>query len=304
MHAKTRFTLTTLVIAAILMLVVVGCARYGAAPTPEVEGYYGAPGENVEVEKGMVVEEYASTAPVSGVAEDVSIERLIIRNASLDVVVADTEAALDEINDLVDELGGYIVESNVYQYQEAKSASVRLRVPAESLDAALERIRGLATEVRSESVSGQDVTEEYVDLQSRLRSLEATEAKLLEFLDEAEDTEAALAVYEQLHQIQTEIEQVKGRKQYLEQSAAMATIFLDITPDELAQPIQVGGWHPEGTLRDAFQSLIRVMQFLVDALIVIVVLIVPTLAVIAAPFVGLFFLIRAIVRRRRARKAS
>jgi hypothetical protein len=304
MHTKTRFTLPALVIVTVLMLVVVGCAFGAPAPMPEVDGYYGAPGEVVEVEKEMVVEEYASAAPVSGVAEDVSIERLIIRNASLDVVVADTEAALGEINDLVDELGGYVVESNVYQYQEAKSASVRLRIPAESLDVALERIRGLATEVRSENITGQDVTEEYVDLKSRLRSLEATEAKLLEFLEEAEDTEAALAVYEELHRIQTEIEQVKGRMQFLEESAAMATIFIDITPDELAQPIQVGGWHPEGTLRGAFQSLIRVMQFLVDALIVIVVLIVPTLAVIAAPFVGLFFLIRAIVRRRRARRGT
>ena len=87
-------------------------------------------------------------------------------------------------------------------------------------------------------------------------------------------------------------------------AAAMATITLDIIPDELAQPIQVGGWHPEGTLRNAFQTLIRVLQFLVDAAIVIFVLIIPVLVVIAIPLVGLFFLIRTIVRRRRARKAK
>jgi len=92
--------------------------------------------------------------------------------------------------------------------------------------------------------------------------------------------------------------------QYLEQSAALATVNLDLIPDALAQPIQVGGWHPEGTLRNAIQSLVRVLQFLVDAAIVIVILIVPTLAAIALPFVGLFFLVRAIVRRRRARKAN
>jgi Flp pilus assembly protein TadB len=82
----------------------------------------------------------------------------------------------------------------------------------------------------------------------------------------------------------------------------MATITLDITPSELAQPIQVGGWRPRGTLRNAFESLIRVLQFLVDALIVIVVLVAPILAVIALPVVGLVFLIRAILRRRRKRK--
>jgi hypothetical protein len=259
------------VIVSILALVVAGCARQ-AAPAPEIVEVEAAK----IVEREMAVMEEASYAdqPSAGVS-GAAIERLIIRNASLNLTVPDTEATLDEINEMVDELGGYVVESNLYQFQEGLRASIRLRVPAESLDVALERIRGLATEVRSESISGQDVTEEYVDLQSRLRHLEATEERLLEFLDEAEDTEAALAVYEQLRQIEGEIEQIKGRIQYLEQSAAMATVSLDITPDELAQPIQIGGWHPEGTLRNAFEALIHVLQFLVDAAIVILVLVIP-----------------------------
>ena len=252
-------------------------------------------------EPPMEVQEEASAYTA---ASDFTVERLVIRNAYLDLVVPDTETALDEINNLVAELEGYIVESNVYQYQEGKQAHVTLRVPAESLNLALERIRSLATEVRSERISGQDVTEEYVDLNSRLRHLEATEKRLLEFLEKAEDTEAALDVYEQLREVEGEIEQVKGRIQYLEQSAAMATISLDITPDALAQPIQVGGWHPVGTLRNALQALIRVLQFLVDAAIVIIVLVIPVVVIVAAPFVGLFYLVRAFIRRRRARKAG
>ncbi|MEE8391594.1 MAG: DUF4349 domain-containing protein [Anaerolineae bacterium] len=295
------------VIVSLLTLTVVGCAGGAQAPRSAMEAY-DVPAEPYEiaVESETVIEErgYAPVASGSRAANYSSVERLIIRNGSLSLVVPDTEAALDEINDLVDELGGYIVESSVYQYQEGMQASVTLRVPAESFDTALERIRDLATEVRHASISGQDVTKDYVDLQSRLRYLEATESRLLEFLDEAEDTEAALAVYEQLQIIQADIEHVKGSMQYLEQSAAMATINLDITPDELAQPIQVGGWHPEGTLRDALQSLIRVLQFLVDAVIVIVVLIVPVLIAIAIPFAGLFFLVRALVRWRRARKVK
>jgi len=286
------------VIAFILALVVAGCARQ-ATPAPEIVEV------TKMVEKEMVaeVEEGYADQPSAGVS-GAAIERLIIRNASLSLTVPDTEAALDEINEMVDELEGYVVEANLYQYQEGLQAHVTLRIPAESLDAALERIRGLATEVRSESISGYDVTEEYVDLQSRLRHLEATEERLLEFLDEAEDTEAALAVYEQLQQIEGEIEQIKGRIQYLEQSAAMATVSLDITPDELAQPIQVGGWHPQGTLRDAFQSLIHVLQFLVDTAIVILVLVIPAAAAIAVPLVVLFLIVRAVVRRRRARRIS
>ncbi|MCP4537059.1 MAG: DUF4349 domain-containing protein [Chloroflexi bacterium] len=295
------------IIVFVLTLTIVGCATARESPMPMMDAY-DAPGEYaaLEMEEAAVVEWDADDTSTSnsGAADYSSVERLIIRNGSLSLVVPDTEAAVTEINDLVDKLGGYVVESSLYQYQEGMQASVMLRVPAENLDTALEQIRDLATEVRHESISGQDVTEEYVDLQSRLRYLEATEARLLEFLEEAEDTEAALAVYEQLQYIQSDIEHVKGRTQYLEQSAAMATISLDITPDELAQPIQVGGWHPDGTAREAFQALIRVLQFLVNAVIVIVILIIPALIAIAIPIAVLLFIVRAIVRWRRVRKAK
>jgi hypothetical protein len=286
------------IVVSLLILVVAGC---GAAPMP---GEIVPVQATAVVEREAVFEEPAAAPGESGAraADYAATERLIIRNASLDIVVRDTEDAVDQVDALAEELGGFVIESNLNEYQQGMRAYLRLRVPAESLDTALERIRDLAMEVRRENVSGQDVTEEYVDLQSRMRHLEATEERLLTFMAEAEDTEAALEVYDRLQTIQADIEQVKGRMQYLEESAAMATITLDITPSELAQPIQVGGWQPRGTLRNAFESLIRVFQFLVDALIVIIVLVVPILAVIALPLVGLFFLIRAIVRRRRKRK--
>jgi hypothetical protein len=282
----------------LLALAVVGCA---AAPVRQlVEGERaGAPAPMEDAAFEAPREESASSAPVADYA---SIERLIIRNADLDIVVEDTEEAVDEIDAMAEELGGYVIESNLQQYQEGMQARLRIRVPADSLDTALERIRDLAVEVNNENISGQDVTEEYVDLQSRLRHLQATEERLLTFMEEAEDTEAALEVYDRLQNIQAEIEQVRGRIQYLEESAALATISINITPSELAQPLQVGGWRPQGTLRDAFESLIKVLQFFVDALIVIVVLIAPVVAVIALPLIGLFFLIRGIIRRRRRAK--
>ncbi len=289
-------------VAALLTLVTMGCAA-GAMPTP------GVMEERSEAPAAMSTQ--APAAPAADSAESESggragtgaaAERLIIRNASLDIVARDTEAMVEEIGALADELGGYVIESNLSEYQEGMRAYLRLRVPGEKLDPALDRIREIAMEVRRESMSGQDVTDEYVDLQSRLRHLEATEERLLAFMEDAEDTEAALEVYDRLQGIQAQIEQTKGRMQYLEQSAAMATITLDITPSELAQPIQVGKWRPQGTLRNAFESLIEVLQFLVDALIVIVVLIVPILVIIALPLVGFFFLVRRIVRRRRRAK--
>ena len=282
----------------LLAFAVAGCAA------PQMVGEAPAVEATYAVEREAALEEPAAapSEPGSRPANYAATERLIIRNATLDIVVRDTEDAVEQIGALAEEMGGFVIESNLHEYQQGKQAYLRLRIPAEDLDTALERIRELAMEVRRESVSGQDVTEEYVDIQSRLRHLEATEERLLTFMEEAEDTEAALEVYDRLQSIQADIEQAKGRMQYLQESAAMATIILNITPSALAQPIQIGGWNPKGTLRDAFESLINVFQFLVDALIVIVVLVIPVLAVIALPVVGFIFLIRALLRRRRRRK--
>jgi hypothetical protein len=293
-----------LALAILLSLVlVVGCAAAPAQEPSMAPVAYDM--MEMEAEK---VEEYGGERAASAVADidngsGTGIERLIIRNASLEIVVADTDDVVDEIGTLAGEFDGYIVDSNRYTYDEGSRATVTFRIPVESLDEVLDRIRTMATEVRSESISGQDVTEEYVDLESRLRHLESTEARLEEFLEDAEDTEAALAVYEQLQYVQADIEQVKGRMKYLEDSAAMSSVTVNITPDALAQPIEVGRWHPEGTLKDAFESLIEVMQFLVDAAIYIIVLILPVLVAISIPIVIVVLILRALFRGRKRRKA-
>jgi hypothetical protein len=301
-------------IVSLLLLTMVGCFAAPSAMEAPMEQQYGLERREgvVEKEAEAVADWDAGDAPAGsganyddeGLATGDVAERLIIRNARLDLVVPDTEDALAEIKDVTGELDGYVVQSNVYQSGESRRASVQLRIPAERLDEALEKFRGLATEVRSENVSSDDVTDEYVDLQSRLRSKEATEAKLLEFLEEAEDTEAALAVYTELERIQTEIEVIKGRMQYLEQSAAMSSVTIELIPDELVRPIEVERWNPSATFTGAVEALIRVLQFLVDALIVIAITVLPVVIAVFGPLVVLFFIIRAIVRRRRARRAE
>lgn len=288
------------VVTAVLLLLVIGCAAAPGGLAPMQEDRASAPPVMAtQVAAEAAVEKEAEVDSGARRADYAAVERLIIRNANMEIVVQDTEEAVESIGSLAERLDGYVIESNLSQYQEGKQAYLRIRVPAETLDQALDAIRDIAEDVRRENVSGEDVTDEYVDLQSRMRHLEATEERLLTFMEEAEDTEAALEVYDRLQNIQAQMEQSKGRMEYLEQSAAMATITLNITPSRLAQPIEVGGWQPQGTLRDAFESLIRVLQFLVDAIIVIVVLIVPILLVISLPFLGVFFLIRGLVRRRR-----
>ena len=122
-----------------------------------------------ELEKRALAND--ATSPANESFAPSLTERLIIRNASLDLVVQDTEASVAQINQLVGELEGFVVSSQMTAFDEGVRASLTVRVPAESLDSALERIRALATEVRRQTISGQDVTEEYTDLQAQLRHL-------------------------------------------------------------------------------------------------------------------------------------
>jgi hypothetical protein len=291
----------------VVLVVVAGCAPQAAA-TPAYESAERAPAEPMATAGADWEADEQRAAAGSGGGEYAAIERLIIRNASLDIVVQDTQEALDAITELTVGLGGYVVESNSYKYLEGLRASVTLRIPADELDGALATIRDLATEVRSENVSGQDVTDEYVDLSSRLRNLETTEEELRELMTDVRErtgkAEDVLAVHRELTSIRAEIEQTKGRMEYLKESSAMSRVSIELTPDELAQPIQVGRWRPGVTLNNSIERLIKIMQGLVDAVIVVVLNVLPVLIVLAIPVVALIWIIRAARRRRRARKAE
>ncbi len=277
---------------AVLAIAVGGCApRPAATPVPAQP-----PAPLPAEERAAYVTAGVDAAAAANIA---STERMVVRTASLDLIVPDTEKAVADIQAMARELGGYVVSLEAYQYQEGRQATVTFRVPSDALDTALQRLRAMATTVRRESVSGQDVTDQYVDLQSRLRHLEAKEKQLLEFLDRAEDTEAVLAVYEHLSQTQAEIEQVKGRMQYLENQAALATITVSLTPDVMAQPLETGGWNLPATVRSAVEALMSVLEFFVKALIYLIIAVLPALILFALPFVGIFLLVRWLVRRRR-----
>ncbi len=229
-------------------------------------------------------------------------ERLIIRTADMSIVAADTEATLAQIAALADSSGGWVVSSNVYQSTDiSKTGYIQIRVPAEGFQSVLDAIAGMAVEVTNVSTSGQDVTEEYVDLSARLGNLEATAARLRTFLEEARNVEEALAVNMELSRVEGEIEAMRGRIQYLEQSAAYSSIAVNVTPDELAQPIEVGGWQPSGVARQAIEALLNALQLVANAAIWFILIALPILLVIAIPFVLLIWLIRRLRRRDRER---
>ena len=228
-------------------------------------------------------------------------ERLIIRTGNLSITVEDTEQTIEEISNLVNAMGGWVVSSNSFQYGGGVRGSLTVRFPAESFTQMGTDIKSLAIEVNNESSSGQDVTDEFVDLGARLKNLEATADRVRTFLDEAENVEEALAVNIELSRLEGEIEVIKGRMQYLSQSAAFSTLTIEIWPDEVAQPIEIDRWLPFEVAEEAVEALASTMQGLANFLIWLVIYIIPVGLVIGVPG---YYIGRWVMRKFRARRMA
>ncbi|NWF69308.1 MAG: DUF4349 domain-containing protein [Chloroflexi bacterium] len=221
-------------------------------------------------------------------------ERIVIRSARLIITVDDTAARVSELTALAAALDGWVVSSNTRTStdnfgREVVYGDVSLRIPAQHLDEALNRIRALALQVNSENISGQDVTQDYVDTSSRLRNLEAAEAQLQTIMDAAQTVEEVMIVYNQLVQVRSDIEVARGRLQYFQQSAAFSavtiTIYPEIAPYSAPTPTPPPGWTPMVAVANAFGTLVRLTQGAVDALLTVLVCGVPLLLIAAPVFV-------------------
>ena len=231
-------------------------------------------------------------------------ERMIIKNAELALLVADTDIAIDRLTQVVGDTGGYIISSRM-RFKEwlgvnYKYASITIGVPAEQFEAALRRLRGIAIRVVDENASGQDVTDEFVDLQSRLGNLEATRDRIRTFLDQAQTVDEALRVNAQLAAVEADIEQVKGRMVYLRDRAAYSTITVQLDPElpsaPEATPAPVQPWSPLDTARDASKILVAIVRVLAELLIWFTIVLGPFLL----PVLGAVLLIRWRMRRSKA----
>jgi hypothetical protein len=287
MFRKNSVWLSMLLIA----LLVVACAAPSVSPL--TSGGRGEEAAPMQPSKGTAVDTYAGTP-----GED----RMIVRTASLTLVVSDTEVSTTHIKSIVAALGGYVVDSNLWRDTGQLRGTVTVRVPAESLDDAISQFKGLAVKVERESGSSQDVTEQYSDLSAQLRNLEATEKELLELLTTVREktgkAEDILAVHRELTQIRGQIEQLKGRMQYLERTSEMSAVTIELIPDVLAQPIAGTGWRPGEAVSGALRALLGTLRFLVEAAIWVVLYILPAAAVFLLPVVGLWTLWR---RRKKAK---
>lgn len=231
-----------------------------------------------------------------------NVERVVIKNASLEIVVDAPDQSMQSISRMAEEMGGFVVSANLYKTQtsdgqEVPRASITIRVPAEKLDAALERIEAESDRLPlNKNINSQDVTSEYTDLESRLTNLEAAEEQLMQIMERATRTEDVLNVFDQLTRVREQIEVIKGQMQYFENSAKLSAIHVELIPNEVIQPISIGGWEPVGVVKDAVQTLIVALQGLVNIAIWLALFILPIVLIIGIP---LYLIIRGVRSRRK-----
>jgi hypothetical protein len=324
MSALIKRRVSPLLIVILIAVLALGACAQAAPQTSSNRDYEKDMGGGGEAFPGAPVEaeqpamEEAPAAPYDGstasyntdVAQQTAQERVVIKNGTLTLVVADPAVSKDNIFALAEQLGGYVVSSNQYKEYtsngtEVPRVNVTIRVPAERMDEAMGRIKSESKEEPvNENISSQDVTNEYVDLQSRLKNLEAAEAELTQIMQDANRTEDVLSVYNQLVSIREQIEVIKGQINYYERSAAMSAISIDLIADAAVQPIEIGGWQPQGVAKDAVEALLRTMQGVANAAIWVVIYLLPVLALLFVIFVlPVILLVRYLRRRRQSQRA-
>jgi hypothetical protein len=197
-------------------------------------------------------------------------DRMIIRTGTLQLKVKDVSNALNEVRSLAGGHGGYISQSDSRQEGDYTVATITLQVPAREFDNVVSKLRQVGVKTLSENVSSSDVTEEYTDLQSQLRNLQATETRMLALQAKAVELEDVLTLDRELRQIQGEIERIQGRVNFLSKRSEMSTLTVSLYP-EIApiEPMTVTeeGWDPARTAAEAWNASLDMLSDVANVLI-------------------------------------
>ncbi len=159
---------------------------------------------------------------------------MAVKNADIRLSVEDMDRALDGVTQCVIHMQGYVITSRTwdqeYNGKNYKYATLTISVPVDQFESAMRRLRSLAVQVLDENISGQDVTIQYVDLQSQVTNLEATRDRILRSVDQAKTVEDMLRIDLEVVRVEAQIEQLKGRMNYLSNRSAFSTITINLEP--------------------------------------------------------------------------
>ncbi len=188
-------------------------------------------------------------------------ERKKVRNATISLHVSNVRETVNSIGDYVDKIDGYVVNQSVNTPNESSSGNMTVRVPTEELDATLEYLRDRSVNVVYESISGRDITNEYVDTQAKLETLEGTKAIFESMLEEAEDFDEILRAQKEILSVQRQIDNVKGQIEYMEGTSETALIRINLSTDALELGYAPkNAWRPKVVFKRAVRSMLVTLR--------------------------------------------
>jgi hypothetical protein len=197
----------------------------------------------------------------TAVAPSDSSERIIIKNSSFGLQVKEVSKTVAEIEKITKAAGGFLIDSNISKPGESTNATISVRIPSEKVDETVASFKKLAVKIVSESVIGDDVTDQYTDLEARLEILNKTKAKYEEILAKAFSVSDLLNVQQHLSNLQTQIDSIKGQKKYLEQSAKLSKVTIYLSTDELSLPYTPDNqWRPSVIFKQAVRNLVLLLR--------------------------------------------
>jgi len=238
------------------------------------------------------VDETSPQPDVEAQNADFAASHMIIKNGDIKLQVEDTDIAIARATQVVGDMGGYIISSRVWYQPYAdgenyKYATITIGVPVEQFERTLNRLREISVKVLDENASGEDVTNQYVDMQSQVTNLEATRDRIKSFLDDAKTVDEALRINAELANVEAQIEQIKGQMNYLKDRSAYSTITINLepklpelveTPTPTPSPTPTVEWRPGETFNSARKAVTYAYQGIIDLLIWVFVVLVPIFA--------------------------
>ena len=252
-----------------------------------------------ESESGGFSESKMSISPEMAMMEDVRIstpptllgneEKKIQRNANISIEVKNLDESIDKLNEIILLLNAEIISSNKGGMDFGQPyANIRIRVLSGNLDSAINEFKKLSTKIISENIYTNDVTEEFIDTEARLKIMKSTEDRFNSLLLKSETVEEIIQVEKELMRIRGDIESLEGRLNYLSKTTDTSEINLNLNEQI---PITGESWKINDSFTSALQNLSSFAKWLADFIINIIVFI-PAIIVIALIIIFLRKLIK------------
>lgn len=227
-------------------------------------------------------------APASNVAN-----RMVVQNSHLSLLVKNVSETLQNIKQRAESSGGYMVDSNLSNPQEAATGDITVRIPQTKLDETLVYYRSLGVKVVSENLQGTDVTDQFVDNEERLRILERNKSRMEDIMDRASEISDITSIQQQIFALQNQIDAIKGQQNYLEKTAALSKVTLYLSTDELSLPYAPAeAWRPRVVFQRAVRSLLTDLQGIGSGIIWI-----GVYGLLIIPIIGVIYIIFRLLRK-------